>query len=243
MDDDNTRGQNLVQDIVGDASELLTDRREFMSTAAKLGVGGALLSFAGSGGAAAAADHESGSEKKKEEVTDIDILNYALVLEELEATYYEEALSEYDELRDFERPGTVGGEVFQDPSLQYGTYGYLSRIGRHEREHADTLRATIKKLGGTPADIPEFVFPYESPEEFITLAHTIENVGVSAYAGAAPMIDNEEILKAALSIHSVEARHAAYLGVLDRQLPWSGAFDEARSMEQVLAIASQFIKN
>lgn len=237
MDDNSTSGQDLVQNIVGEASDLLTDRRAFMSSAAKLGVGGALLSFASSGGAAAAQDESS-----KEEVTDLDILNYTLVLEELEATYYEEALDEFDELRDLEREGTVGGEVFEARPLQYGTHGYLKRIGSHEREHANFIRTTINELGGTPADIPQFTFPYESPEEFVALAHTIENVGVSAYAGAAPMINNQEILKAALSIHSVEARHAAYLGVLNRSLPWSGAFDEARTMEQVLAIASQFIE-
>ncbi|WP_254535066.1 ferritin-like domain-containing protein [Halomarina litorea] len=236
MDDTNgPTGHELVQNIVGDASDLLTDRRSFMSSAAKLGVGGALLSFAGSGGAAAE-DHAG-------EVSDVDILNYALTLEELEAHYYAEALETFDELEDIENEGTVGGEVFQDLSVQHSTYQFLEQIGMHEREHADALRATIEKVGGTPADIPEFTFPYQTPEEFVALAHTIENVGVSAYAGAAPMIQNEEILKAALSIHSVEARHAAYLGVLNQRAPWSGAFDPARSMEQVLAIASQFIEN
>jgi hypothetical protein len=233
--DDQRRGNDLVQDIIGDASDLLTDRREFMSSAAKLGVGGGLLAMFGSGGAAAATDDHA------DEVSDVDILNFALTLEELEAHYYAQALDEYHELSDFEREGTVGGEAFEAPSLQYGTYGYLERIGAHEREHADTLRATIKKLGGEPTEIPDFTFPYESVEEFVALAETVENVGVSAYAGAAPMIDNQNVLEAALSIHSVEARHAAYLGVLNQGLPWSGAFDEARTMEQVLAIVSQFI--
>jgi rubrerythrin len=71
---------------------------------------------------------------------------------------------------------------------------------------------------------------------------TLENTGVSAYAGAAPLIQNTEVAKAALAIHSVEARHAAYLGVLDQRLPYpNGAFDPARTMEEVVSIASQFI--
>ena len=230
-ENDDTTG---IEGILDGASEMMTDRRKFMSGAAKLGVGGALASFA-TGGAAA-------QEGDGEEVADVDILNFALTLEELEATYYEEALDEFDELRDFERPGTVGGEAFEAPPLQYGTYGYLERIRDHERAHADALRNTINDLGGEPVEGLEFQFPYETPEEFVKVGVTLENTGVSAYAGAAPLIQNTEVAKAALAIHSVEARHAAYLGVLDQRLPYpNGAFDPARTMEEVVSIASQFI--
>jgi rubrerythrin len=225
-------GETVFDEIMGGASEMLTDRRRFMSGAAKLGVGGALASFATGGAAAAEGD----------DVSDIDILNYALTLERLEANYYTEALEEFDELRDFERPGTPGGEAFRAPPLQYGTYGYLERIRDHERAHVDALVATIEDLGGDPVGKAEYEFPYETPEEFVAVGVALENTGVTAYAGAAPLIESAEVAKAALSIHSIEARHAAYLGVLDQRLPYpNGAFDPARSMEEVLAIASQFI--
>jgi hypothetical protein len=218
------------------ANDMLTDRRSFMSGAAKLGVSGALLSAAGAG--TAAADHESDSE----EVTDIDILNYALTLEHLEAAYYEEALDRYSE-NDFEGFGSPGMDTFSGGRPRYGTYQNYQTIRDHEVTHAETLASTIEDLGGTPVERAEYEFPYTSIEEFVNLSATIENVGVSAYAGAAPMIENDDLLAAALSIHSVEARHASYI-MLQRNggaPPFDGAFDPARTMEEVIAIASQFI--
>jgi hypothetical protein len=78
-------------------------------------------------------------------------------------------------------------------------------------------------------------------EEFVAIADRLEAVGVSAYAGAAPMIDNEEVLKAALSIHSVEAEHQTYFQLLHLQRPSPDAFNAARSMDAVLPIARQFV--
>ncbi|MFC5972889.1 ferritin-like domain-containing protein [Halomarina salina] len=231
MTDDNTP----VDRVIDGANELLTDRRSFMAGAAKLGVGGALLSQFASGSATA----QEGDEMS--EVSDLDILNYALTLEHLEYSFYEEGLSNFEELRDFERAGTPGGEIFDDPSLQYGTYNYLESVRDHEEAHVHTLTETIEKLGGDPVGAAEYQFPYETPEEFVALALTLENVGVSAYAGAGPLIQNEAVVEAALSIHSVEARHAAFLGTLNERLFPHGAFDPARSMDEVVAIASQFI--
>lgn len=232
------KGDNttVLDEIMGGASEMMTDRREFMSGAAKLGVGGALASFA-VGGAAA----EEGGD---EDVSDLDILNFALTLERLEANYYTEALEEFDELRDFERPGTPGGEAFEAPPLQYGTYGYLEDIRDHEQTHVDALVSTIEKLGGDPVGEAEYQFPYETPAEFVKVGYALENTGVTAYAGAAPMIDDPDLLAAAASILGAEARHASYLAVLGggERLPWPfGAFDKRRSMETVVSIASQFI--
>ena len=99
----------------------------------------------------------------------------------------------------------------------------------------------MNQLGGTPVEAAEYDFPYETPEEFVAIALTLENVGVSAYRGAAPLIDSADVLGPALSIHSVEARHAAFLGTLNERLFPHGAFDPARSMDEVVAIASQFI--
>ena len=70
----------------------------------------------------------------------------------------------------------------------------------------------------------------------------LEDTGVSAYAGAAPMIANKKTLAAALSVHSVEARHAAWvrdiLGKGSNPLPAPAPFDPARSKAQVLKIVT-----
>ena len=231
MDDTSQDPQALIERVTDHLS-----RRRFLSSTAA--AGGALALGAGNA-AAAQSDDES---EDDEAVTDVDILNFALLLEKLEAEFYTEALEEFDELPDFERPGTPGGEAFEAPPLQYGTYGYLERIRDHERAHVETLTDAIEATGSDPITGLEFEFPYETPAEFVGIGVTLENTGVAAYAGAAPAIEDEDLLKAALSIHSVEARHAAYLGVLDERLPYpNGAFDPAKSMAEVERAVAPFV--
>ena len=73
---------------------------------------------------------------------------------------------------------------------------------------------------------------------FRATAIALEDTGVSAYAGQAPLIDNTAILKAALSIHSVEARHAAWIRNIAGQIPAPNAFDPALTKQQVLDIVA-----
>jgi hypothetical protein len=91
--------------------------------------------------------------------------------------------------------------------------------------------------------VPELTydFGYDSIEGFVAVGMALENTGVAAYAGVAPMISSDELLAAALSIHSVEARHAAYLNLTNRKIQFPDAFDPALSMDDVLEIAGQFI--
>ena len=221
------------------------------------GAGGAIaLSSAGIGTAAAggsgagtASDEsdENGSdgdnggdtdEDGSEAVSDVDVLNFSLTPEHLEAAYYDEFLSEYSE-SEIER--SEAARVFADPGSRFSTYQKIQQVRDHERAHVETLTATIEDLGGTPVEPAEHDFPYETIDEFVSLSATIEAVGVSAYAGAAPLIENDDVLAAALSIHSVEARHTAYFRVLDTNTPFPNAIDPTRTMEEVLDVASQFI--
>ena len=169
---------------------------------------------------------------------DVDILNFALSLEHLEAAYYNEFLDEYSE-SDVERSDVAG--IFTDDDSRYGTYQRIETVRDHEETHVEALTQTIEDLGGTSVEPAEYDFPYETIEEVVSLSATIEAVGVSAYAGAAPLIENEAVLEAALSIHSVEARHTSYFNVLNTSDPFPNAFDPARTMAEVLEIASQFI--
>ncbi|MDP9366776.1 MAG: ferritin-like domain-containing protein, partial [Chloroflexota bacterium] len=79
-------------------------------------------------------------------------------------------------------------------------------------------------------------------EPFLATAQALENTGVSAYTGAAQyLIDSDELLTAALTIHGVEARHAAYLNLLNGENPFPMSFDEPLNPAEVVEIAGGFI--
>ena len=172
------------------------------------------------------------------DVSDTDVLNFALSLEHLEAAYYNEFLEEYSE-REVER--SEAARIFADDGSRFSTYQKIEEVRDHEEDHVEALTQTIQDLDGEPVEPAEYEFPYDSIEEFASLSATIEAVGVSAYAGAAPLIESDPVLEAAASIHSVEARHTAYFNVLNTTSPFPDAFDKPRTMEEVLGIASQFI--
>ena len=152
---------------------------------------------------------------------DVDILNFALTLEYLEADFYEQA-----------------GKL----SLK-GRYKSLAKeFGANEQEHVDALIATIGQLGGKPVKSPTFAFGLKTQQDFEKLAVTLEDTGVSAYNGAAPMIMSKEVLAAAGSIVQVEARHAAALRFLGGMSPTKGPFDQPLSADAVLKAVKPLIK-
>ena len=241
MTDDDTIREDAdgVLDFVGQVSDQLRSRRGFMGDAAKVGVGAAALGAVGSGVAAANdGNGDSSGDGGSDDVSDIDILNYALTLEHLEAAYYNDFLDNYSE-SEVERSEVAN--YFDRPTLQYSVYQQIQDVRDHEEAHVDALTKTISDLGGTPVEPANYEFPYSSITEFVAVADRLEAVGVSAYAGAAPMISNPDIIPPALSIHSVEANHQTYFQLLNLQRPAPNAFNPARTMDQVLPIAKQFI--
>lgn len=94
--------------------------------------------------------------------------------------------------------------------------------------------ATVRDLGGEPAEETTFDFSYTDVDDFITLAAAIENTGVAAYADAAAQIKDKELLATVLGIYSVEARHSAYLNARAGKSPFPEAFDEPNPKEEVL---------
>ena len=103
--------------------------------------------------------------------------------------------------------------------------------------------STIKKLGGMPAKKPAFAFPATSQASFLKLASVLENTGVGAYNGAAPMLQSKDVLAAAGSIVQIEARHAAAINVLVGKSPTPNqGFDKTMTKQQVLAAAGPLIK-
>lgn len=198
-------------------------RRTVLKSGVALGAGAAAFSafsFSGLGftfgaGEAGAAPLDS----------DLTILNYALTLEYLEAAAYK-AIND---------AGVLSGRAAT----------YFQAFGSQEAAHRDALIQTINKLGGTPVSMPTFDFSSvpTAPADIVKFFQTVEAVGVSAYLGAAPSIQNPDILEAALSIHAVEAEHTA--GLADLVAPGTNLFAPApfetpRTPDEVLAIVAPF---
>ncbi len=130
------------------------------------------------------------------------VLNYALTLEYLEAEFY-----------------TMGAASGVVPA---GTpaVGAINTIRDHENAHVAFLKTAIGALGGTAVSKPSFDFTaggafgnvFTNYDTFLAVAQTFEDTGVRAYKGrAAELMSNNEVLTAALQIHSVEARHASHI--------------------------------
>ena len=155
---------------------------------------------------------------------DVDILNYALTLEYLETEFYVQAAKQVKGLSKYESDLT-------------------KELRDNEAEHVDALAATIKKLGGKPVAKPMFDFggAFGSRAVYLKTANTLEDTGVSAYNGAAPMIASAEVLGAAGGIVQVEARHAAMIRLVRNKPPAPAAFDKASEMASVLAAVKPFI--
>ena len=152
---------------------------------------------------------------------DVGILNFALTLEYLESTFYEEAKSR----------AKASGEL---KSL-------LNLIASDEKQHVEALTATVKQLGGKPVAEPKFNFEYSDTAGFLKLAQTFEDTGVSAYNGAGPAIESKEVLAAAGGIVQVEARHAAAIRLQNEEEPAPAAFDSPLTEAQVLKAVEPFI--
>lgn len=169
--------------------------------------------------------------------TDVSILNYALALENLEAAFYSQFVGRFS-ATDL---GNSNSAAIFGSKINGNVFTYLSAIRDHELAHVAALRSTITSLGGIPVAACVYNFGVNNVNDFLMTAMALENTGVMAYDGAISMITNLDVKQAAATIATVEARHAAYLNVLNGAIPFPSAFDTPKSMADVLAIAGQFI--
>ena len=199
-----------------------TDRRRFFKIAGAVGVGVTYAAFGGLGAPSAAA-----AEVRAAAPTtggDVDILNYALTLEYLEADFYATGL----------RTGLLSGRELE----------LITPIGDHEKEHVAAVTATLKSLGATPVDKPKIMYPkgtFESRDTFLKTASMFEELGVKAYHGQVPLIKNADILGAAASIAGVESRHAAVVASLIGGQPFPAPIEGHLPMSDVLAAVKPLI--
>jgi rubrerythrin len=226
-----TDGANgRIESLTENLGRVRDSRRGFLRRGAAVSAAGLGLS-AGTGNVAASSD--SGNKY-------VDVLNFALTLERLEATFYERGLNEFSE-DDLVNSDLI--ERFGEP-VQSTLYEQFGEIRDHEQAHVETLVQTVDKLGGDPVgtDDVEFEFGLDSPAKFIKTAQTLETTGVSAYDGAIDQLSgSDELLTAAATIATVEGRHSAYLNGLTGKSPFPDAFDEPLAPDEVLELIEPFV--
>jgi hypothetical protein len=191
------------------------NRRAFLRTAAAAGP--AALAFQ-AGAAPARA-------QRPEFKDDVDILNYALVLEYFLSQFYRE-----------------GAEILSGKESNY-----ISAIGADEDAHIAALTETVQNLGAEPVPAPAIDYgdALGSRENILRTALRFENLFAGAYLGAAGSIRNEDILQAAAGIFGTEERHAAIVGNL-LGLPaepgvYMGAQTRPRARTEVMAEVEPFL--
>jgi hypothetical protein len=153
---------------------------------------------------------------------DLGIVGYALTLEYLEADFYKQAAAS----------GKLSGQAL-DVAKQFGD---------EEMQHVQALEAALKKAGGKLPAKPKGKFPLKDQKSILKLAATVENLGAAAYLGQAGRIKDKDILAAALSIHTIEGRHAAVLNTVTGQgITPDGAFAKPADAATVLEMVKPFI--
>jgi hypothetical protein len=153
---------------------------------------------------------------------DVGILNYALTLEYLEAAFYN---------------GATAANMALSPQVG----AFLKTVTADENKHVAFLK---KALGHKAAKEPKFDFKgaNTSVETFMKTAQVLENTGVHAYSGQALNIKTPAYVAAAVSILTIEARHASVIGLLNegaaptgKEIAPDGPFDTPFTAAKVLA--------
>jgi rubrerythrin len=149
--------------------------------------------------------------------SDQEILNYALVLEYLQAAFYTEA----------ERAKALTGRTAKAARV----------VGAVERAHVKAFRDL---LGRKAVGRPHFDFQgvTESNGAFLKTAVAFEDLAVAAYKGQARRVRSKAVLTSALGIHTVEARHAAWMRYLNGNTPAADAFDLPRTRKEINGIVA-----
>jgi hypothetical protein len=182
--------------------------------------GGAILSALVPGAALAA-----GAPPSSFGPGDIGILNYALTLEYLESSYYNEVA----------KKGVV--KTAQGKHL-------LKTVVKDENDHVALLK---KALGSKAVKKPKFDFgkATSSEAEFAAVGYVLENTGVHAYLGQAANIKTQAYLLVAAEIVTVEGRHAGAFGLYNGKAIAPTPLDSGWTASKVLAAVkgTKFIKS
>ncbi len=208
------------------------NRRTFLKLGTT-GVAALALNYVGGAGNTLASAHpslnlqEDGNQEIDLGSGDIGILNYAYLLEQLEADFYTRVVANFYD--------GISGEERQ----------ILTDLRDHEIIHREFFKAA---LGENAIPMVQFDFSkvdFSSRDSVLVTSQIFEDTGVAAYNGAGQLFESTEYLILVGKIVSVEARHAA--AIRDLRIPRTGFFapdtaDPALDPPTVLALASPFIR-
>ena len=204
---------SILEDAIGAAS----NRRRFLGK----------IAVASAGAAALGAGLMEGQTSAP---SDADILNFALNLEYLEAEFYTVATTgmTIDQMGigitgTGNQGAASGGKKVDLTNSSFPTLAIASEIANDERSHVTLIRQALTAAGAQPIAQPAINLNalgigFGSLAEFLTLARAFEDVGVTAYAGAAPLLSSKSILGYAAQILAAEAEHVANIRLQVAQL-------------------------
>lgn len=162
---------------------------------------------------------------------DVDILQFALTLEWLEGTFYQQGFQKFPD-SDFAALGLNPAQIAD-----------LKSVGKTELQHVEALQSAIAQAGVKPVQPCEYNFGLTDAKSMVATAAVLENVGVSAYLGAAPILSDPKILSTAGSILTIESRHQTFIRAASGSAAIPQPFDTPLGPKAVFSLAAPFIKS
>jgi Ferritin-like domain len=148
-------------------------------------------------------------------VTDVDILNFGLTFERLQATFYTQS----------EELGTIA-------TMSDAKQAWARTLGAHERAHVKIIKSVLGPKAG-PRPSFDFGKANESDAAFTRTAVAMEDLTVALLTGVTPLVHDRKLIAALFGLLTVEARHAAWARHIVKSNPAPDAFDQPKTINQV----------